>query len=112
MKGGESMRKHRSEPMPLNLAVIMLLIGILLGSVFTFGMQYWNAKTTRESCAVVKTKFISYDEIWHAKPYLEYAVYGVPQERAVERNSYAKACIFQPTLSIFVFLFEGFEKLN
>ena len=58
------MRKHRSEPMPLNLAVIMLLIGILLGSVFTFGMQYWNAKTTRESCAVVKTKFISYDEIW------------------------------------------------
>ena len=68
MKGDESMRKHRSEPMPLNLAVIMLLIGILLGSVFTFGMQYWNAKTIRESCDVVKTKFISYDEIWHAKP--------------------------------------------
>ena len=59
------MRKHRSEPMPLNLAVIMLLIGILLGSVFTFGMQYWNAKTTRESCAVVKTQFLSYDEIGH-----------------------------------------------
>mgnify|MGYP003297617298 CR=1 FL=1 len=62
------MRMHRSEPMPLNFAVIMLLIGILLGSVFTFGMQYWNAKTTRESCAVVKTQFLSYDEIWHAKP--------------------------------------------
>ena len=61
------MRKHRSEPMPLNLAVIMLLIGILLGSVFTFGMQYWNAKTTREACTVVKTQFLSYDEIWHFK---------------------------------------------
>ena len=63
------MRKHRLEPMPFNLAIVMLLIGILLGSVFSFGMQYWNAKTTREACTVVKTQFLSYDEIWrHAKP--------------------------------------------
>ena len=62
------MRKHRPEPMPFNLAIVMLLIGILLGSVFSLGMQYWNAKTTREACTVVKTQFLSYDEIWHAKP--------------------------------------------
>ena len=62
------MGKHKSDPMPLNLAIVMLLIGILLGSVFTFGMQYWNAKTTREACTVVETQFLSYDEIWHAKP--------------------------------------------
>ena len=62
------MRKRRTEPMPFNLAIVMLLIGILLGSVFSFGMQYWNAKTTREACTVVKTQFLSYDEIWHAKP--------------------------------------------
>ena len=61
------MGKHKSDPMPLNLAIVMLLIGILLGSVFTFGMQYWNAKTTREACTVVETQFISYDEIWRAK---------------------------------------------
>ena len=67
-KGGENMRKHKPEPMPFNLAIVMLLIGILLGSVFTFGMQYWNAKTTREACTVVETQFLSYDEIWHAKP--------------------------------------------
>ena len=62
------MGKHKSDPMPLNLAIVMLLIGILLGSVFTFGMQYWNAKTTREACTMVRTQFLSYDEIWHAKP--------------------------------------------
>jgi hypothetical protein len=62
------MKKHKTEPMPLHMAIVMLLIGVLLGSIFTFGMQYWNAKTTRESCIVVKTQFVSYDEIWHTKP--------------------------------------------
>ena len=61
------MKKHKTEPMPLNMAIIMLLIGIFLGSIFTFGMQYWNAKTTRESCTMVKTQFVSYDERWQTK---------------------------------------------
>lgn len=62
------MRTKRNDPMPLKLAIFMLSIGILLGSVFTFGMQYWNAKVTRESCTLVETQFLSYDEIWHSKP--------------------------------------------
>ena len=71
------MGKHKSDPIPLNLSIVMLLIGILLGSVFTFGMQYWNAKTTREACTVVKTQFLSYDEIWHAKPTISIAEIAV-----------------------------------
>ena len=64
------MRKHKNKPMPLNLAIVMLFIGVLLGSVFTFGMQYWNAKMTREDCTVVKTQFLSYDEMRRMKrPY-------------------------------------------
>ena len=62
------MRKHKTKPMPLTLAVVVLLIGIFLGSIFTFGMQYWNAEATRESCTVVKTQFLSYDERWRAQP--------------------------------------------
>ena len=72
------MRKHKNKAMPLNLAVVMLLIGVLLGSIFTFGMQYWNAKTTREDCKVVKTQFLSYDEIRRMNHYyriIEIAVY-------------------------------------
>ena len=62
------MKKRISDPMPFKLAVFMLVIGILLGSIFTFGMQYWNKNIPREECRVVKTQFLSYDEIWHAKP--------------------------------------------
>jgi hypothetical protein len=48
--------------MPLKLAVFMLVIGILLGSVFAFGMQYWNKKVSRDDCTVVETQFLSYYE--------------------------------------------------
>jgi len=54
--------------MPFKYAIFMLTVGILLGSVFTFGVQYWNKNIPREDCTVVKTQFLSYDEIWHAKP--------------------------------------------
>lgn len=53
--------------MPLKLAVFMLVIGILLGSVFAFGMQYWNKKVSRDDCTVVETQFLSYDEIRRLK---------------------------------------------
>ena len=62
------MKRRTSDPMPFKLAVFMLAIGILLGSIFTFGMQYWNKNIPREECRVVKTQFLSYDEIWHTKP--------------------------------------------
>ena len=62
------MRKQKSDPMPFKLAVFMLAMGILIGSIFTFGMQYWNKNIPREDCRVVKTQFLSYDEIWHTKP--------------------------------------------
>ena len=62
------MRKRKSDPMPFKLAVFMLAVGILLGSVFTFGMQYWNKNIPKEECKVVKTQFLAYDEIWHVKP--------------------------------------------
>ena len=53
--------------MPLKLAVFMLVIGILLGSVFVFGMQYWNKNIARDDCTAVKTQFLSYDEIRQLK---------------------------------------------
>ena len=62
------MKNRKSDPMPFKLAIFILAIGILLGGVFTFGTQYWNKTVTRESCNVVKTQFLSYDEIWHSKP--------------------------------------------
>ena len=58
----------RKDPMPLGLAIGVLIAGILLGSVFTFGMQYWNGAVPRESCALVETQFLSYEEIRGRRP--------------------------------------------
>ena len=61
----------RKDPMPLALAIGLLIVGVLLGSVFTFGMQYWNEEVTRESCTIVETRFLAYDEMRQPKRPIE-----------------------------------------
>ena len=61
----------RKEPMPFGLAIFLLIVGLFLGSVFTFGMQYWNANVTREECTVIDTEFVSYKEIHKPKRPME-----------------------------------------
>lgn len=51
------------EPMPLGFAIFLLVSGLLLGSVFVFGMQFWNAEVTRDECISVETQFASYAEM-------------------------------------------------
>ena len=53
----------KRDPMPFGLAIFLLIAGLLLGSVFTFGMQYWNAEVTREECTLIDTEFVSYTEM-------------------------------------------------
>ena len=53
----------KRDPMPLGMAIPLLLVGLILGSVFTFGMYYWNAEVTRAECTEVHTGFIAYTEI-------------------------------------------------
>ena len=40
--------------------MLLLVIGVFLGCIFTFGMQYWNQEVTRDSCTIVETQFIDY----------------------------------------------------
>jgi len=70
--------------MPIGPSVFLLIVGFLLGSVFTFGMQHWNAVVTREECTVVDTGFVSYKEIRqqrHPMEIKEIAVDCVNDER-------------------------------
>ena len=53
--------------MPLFLVIGMLIIGIFLGNIFTFGMQFWNSDVERESCTLIETQFLSYEEIRQPK---------------------------------------------
>ena len=61
----------KREPMPLSLAILLLTFGLILGSVFTFGMQYWNSEVTREDCTLIDTQFVSYKEIHQPKRPME-----------------------------------------
>ena len=61
----------KRDPMPLGLAIFLLIAGLFLGSVFTFGMQYWNAEVTREDCTLIDTQFVSYKEIRQPKRPME-----------------------------------------
>ena len=74
----------KRDPMPLGLAIFLLIAGLFLGSVFTFGMQYWNSEVTREDCTLIDTQFVSYKEIRQPKRPMEIkeiAVYCVNNER-------------------------------
>ena len=54
-------------PMPFPMAVLLLIVGLLLGTVFTFGQQYWNAQVTPDRCIEVQTRFLDYHEHWKIK---------------------------------------------
>lgn len=45
----------------LSDAVKIIVIGLLLGTVFTFGQQFWSATVTRNECTVVETTFVDYE---------------------------------------------------
>ena len=53
--------------MPLGLAIMVLVLGIFLGSIFTFGMHDWNQKVTREACSKIQTQFVDYKNIRNAR---------------------------------------------
>lgn len=52
----------KKDPMPFGMAVFLLIVGVLLGTVFTFGQQYWNAQVTPDQCIEVQTRFLDYHE--------------------------------------------------
>ena len=54
--------KKRSGP-SMEQAIFFLIVGLLMGTVFTFGMSHWNENVPREACKYVETEFLGYDEI-------------------------------------------------
>lgn len=61
------------DPMPLGLAVFLLIVGVLLGSVFTFGIQHWNAEVTPGDCVTVETQFLDYSVVRKSKKSMQIA---------------------------------------
>ena len=45
-------------------AWICIIVGLIVGTVFTFGMQYWNAPITRDNAVYTEAIFSSYKEVY------------------------------------------------
>ena len=43
-------------------AIFMLIVGLIMGTVFTFGMKYWNVPITQDEAQQVTAVFLSYKE--------------------------------------------------
>lgn len=57
----------RKSPMPLGMAITLMIGGIFLGSIFSFGMQHWNKEVAQEDCIRIETQFLEYVEIRQPK---------------------------------------------
>ncbi|MBQ2797993.1 MAG: hypothetical protein IJF09_01245 [Ruminiclostridium sp.] len=55
--------KNHNKSVSMKSSLFLLIAGIILGTVFTFGMQFWNKKVSREECISLKTKITSCDII-------------------------------------------------
>lgn len=52
----------KSKPMTKKDALFLLIAGLIMGTVFTFGMQYWNAPITQDEAIHTDAVFLSYKE--------------------------------------------------
>ena len=50
----------KNESLSLSQSIVLLVIGIFLGCIFTFGMQHWNQEVSKDNCTIVETQFIDY----------------------------------------------------
>ena len=53
----------KDDTITLGQSLVLLVLGLLMGTVFTFGVQYWNETVTKEECRYIETQFLDYKEI-------------------------------------------------
>lgn len=56
-------KKEFTQPMPKAGAVFLIVVGILLGTVFTVGMHFWEAPVTKAEAVSLNAVFSSCKEI-------------------------------------------------
>ena len=54
-------KKRYKKKETLSDGIKLIVVGLLLGTVFTFGQQFWSATVTRNACTMVETTFVEYE---------------------------------------------------
>ncbi|MBO5702048.1 MAG: hypothetical protein J6S71_06385 [Clostridia bacterium] len=57
MKKNKFLKKLFKKKMTLEQAILFLIVGLILGTVFTFGLQYWKAPIEREEAISVEAEY-------------------------------------------------------
>ena len=53
----------KDDTITLGQSLVLLVLGLLMGTVFTFGVQYWNETVTKEACRYIENHYLDYQEI-------------------------------------------------
>ncbi len=62
MKKHKIKKKHKTkDPLPIGVAIFFIIVGLCLGTVFTFGVQYWGSPLEREDAVEVSA---IYEKCW------------------------------------------------
>lgn len=56
--------RKRTDRIPKAVAWFLVIFGILLGTVFTLGMHYWQSSVSKEDAVYTEAVFDSYDIIY------------------------------------------------
>ena len=57
MKKNKILKKLFRKKMTLEQAILFLIVGLILGTVFTFGQQYWKAPIQRDEAISVQAEY-------------------------------------------------------
>ena len=91
-------------------AVKIIVIGLLLGTVFTFGAQISNASVTQEECMVVETEFVDGGVVLNKNNNVELpVVYDISLK---EQPDLAQTLVVSCLLMNVPFKFTGLENLK
>ena len=51
----------KDEYSPFSYALVLLVVGAIMGTIFTVGQAFWNETVTREECTYVETCLLDYE---------------------------------------------------
>jgi hypothetical protein len=71
----------KDDTITLSQSLVLLVVGLLLGTVFTFGQQYWNKTVTKEECTYIEAEFLDYKEIKQRSRVTQIAIDCIDGER-------------------------------
>lgn len=54
------MRRRRREKCPVAIAIMLIVVGVIMGTIFVFGTKYWGKEIQRKDAVAVSAEYESY----------------------------------------------------